>query len=102
VLYDGHEMGTALVTERYPRKFFGRFIPGAQFANQREPFDEIARCIREAEGTIEVDDVAWNRWVALVHEMTPHIELPEVPAAIEEFAIDERLGLEVTFAQPTA
>jgi hypothetical protein len=102
VLYDGHEVGTAIVTERHPMKFFGRFVPGGEFESQRAAFDEVVRWNRQAEGKLAIDYAAWDRWIALVGEMTQRIKLPEVEATIEEFAISEDLGLEVTFVHPVA
>ena len=93
VLYDGHEIGTVAVTERHPRKFFGRLVRGNGFENRRAPFDEVVRWARQVhDGSGAVDYEAWDRYVALVGEMTRHIELPEVSAVLKEFAFDDELA----------
>jgi len=98
VFYDSSEVGTAVVTERLPRKFFGRFVPGASFESARVAFEEVVQCKAQAEGKFQIDDVAWNRWVELTREMTRRIALPELLVRVEAFELDEDWGVEVTFA----
>jgi hypothetical protein len=102
VLFDGDAVGSALVIQRFPRKFFGRFVPGDSFDSHRTLFDDAVKWDNQVEDKSGINYPAWHRWIEIVGEITRHITLPEVPFAMEEFALSEDLGLEVTFAETTS
>ncbi|HTU92147.1 MAG TPA: hypothetical protein VMF69_18845 [Gemmataceae bacterium] len=99
VLYDGRVIGQVAVTKRTRRKILGRFIPGPDFDVCRAEFEEAVRWFSQWEGTgliPEMDYVAWNRWIEVIGRITTHIQLPDVAQRIEEFAVDNTLGVEIT------
>jgi hypothetical protein len=99
VLYDGTPVGEVIVTQRHPRKFFGRFSAGAGFAECRAEFAEAARWSRqfdEVPSDEPIDYLAWDRWIEVTQRITKRITLPELPVGIEEFAVDHEMAVEVT------
>lgn len=100
VWYEGRPIGSVTVKERLPRKFFGELIPGPGFEPSRHLFDEAAQWSRQFDETPSnqpVNYLAWDRWIEVIHRITSHIALPELPVAILEFAVDHELKVEVTF-----
>jgi hypothetical protein len=46
-----------------------------------------------------MDYAAWDRWIDIIRAITGRIRLPEVPQAIDEFAVDNTPEVEVTLRQ---
>jgi hypothetical protein len=98
VLFDGVAIGQIAVGQRYPRKFFGRFIPGPGF--DETLFADAVRWANvnaSASPDVPFDQAAWDHWIEAIGHITAHISLPGVPVGLEEFAVDEDYEVEVTF-----
>lgn len=103
LLFDGDDIGWVVVTERVAKGIFGQLVPSDGFAKHRALFDEARRwaAANATPPEVAVDYDAWNRWLAIIEQLTSHVSLPELGVALEEFAVDQDLAVEVTLVRST-
>ena len=101
VLIDGQPVGTVTVHRRYPRKVFGAFTPGPGFNPYRPVFEAAVELARQYDGSVGCGVCDYPLWDRL---MTAYAEInslgpvfAELPAPIEEFAIESDWSVEITF-----
>ena len=105
VIIDGRPVGAVTVTERHPRKLFGRFAAGPGFEPYRPVFEaavELAQQFDSTPVTEPCDYALWDRVMAAyaaINELGPRFA--EVGTPIEEFAVDADWSVEVTFEGPS-
>jgi hypothetical protein len=105
LLIGGQSIGTVAVARRHPRKVFGTFTPGPGFEPHRPVFEaavELAQQFDEAagDGSRPCDDVLWDRLMtayAAINHLGPIFA--ELPALIEELAVNADWSVEVTFVE---
>lgn len=101
VLIAGQPIGIVVVSKRYPRKVFGLFTPAAAFERYRPLFEaavELARQFDAVPANEPCDYLLWDRLMdayAQINRLAP--VFAELPAPIEEFAVDADWSVEVTF-----
>ena len=105
LIFDGHAVGDVLVDHRLPGKFSGRFVPDTDFERHRHLFDEAVKWAQRIGESREGDPGVYEAvryYFEAIQRLTSKVALPQAPFDIEEFAIDHRFGVEVTFAKATA
>jgi hypothetical protein len=101
LLIGGKPIGTVRVNRRYPRKVFGIFSPSPGFAPYRPVFEIAVALAHQWDGSSGCDICdapLWNRLMsayAEINRLGP--VFAELPAPIEEFAIEADWSVEVTF-----
>jgi hypothetical protein len=98
VLVAGQAIGTVAVSERLPLKVFGKFHPGSGFDKYRSIFENAELLARTLD---ENDNQHWDRLMQ-AYEQINRLEpvFAELPAPIEEFAIQYEWEVEITFESP--
>jgi hypothetical protein len=100
VLYQGFPVGRIRVHKQSARKLFGLFIPDQSFDENRELFDqarELARRFDRSHDLESLDYAAFEQYCKVIKHLTSMIAFREPTGVIEEFALDEDFGVEVTF-----
>lgn len=101
VLISGRPVGTVAVRERYPRKVFGAFTPTAGFEPYRPLFEaavELAQQFDAVPANEPCDYLLWDRLMVAYAEINALGPVfAELPAPIEEFAVESDWSVEVTF-----
>jgi len=105
VLFDGEPIGAIAIMEKRARAVAGRFEPGGAFERHRGLFDAAIEWARRVDGSHNggpLDYEAFERWADAIRVITPRLSMPAVSGVIEEFALDQDLGVEVVFAKGEA
>jgi hypothetical protein len=100
VFIDGNHVGDVVVTGRGERRLFGRFLPGDGFNSQTHLFDEAfawSRQFEESHDDDSLDYSAFDRYIGAIRAITSRITIPQIESDVEEFAVDHRLEVEITF-----
>jgi hypothetical protein len=102
----GGPVGTVAVDRRYPRKVFGVFTPGPGLEPYRPVFENAVELARQYDGSVGCgvcDYPLWDRLMAAYAEINRLGPVfAELPAPIEEFAIESDWSVEITFEVATA
>lgn len=102
VTYEGRPIGHVEVADRTPRKMIGRLVPDDAFARHGQLVDEArawAKRFDDSHDSDCLDLVAFEKYVEVVKRLTAGVAFPELPVAIEEFAVDQDWGVEVTLGE---
>ncbi len=102
VMYDGQPIGYVEIVDRSPRKVVGRLVPSGAFAQNCQLIDEArgwAKRFDSSHDSDSLDYLAFDKYVELTKQLTSRIVIPELRTAIEEFAVDQNFGVEVTLGE---
>ena len=100
VLLGGQAVGVVAVERRYPRKVFGTFHPAPGLEPYRPTFEAAVALAHQYDGSIGCgvcDYALWDHLMAAYAEINRLGPVfAELPAPIEEFAVQADWSVEVT------
>lgn len=102
VIYDGQPIGYVEIVDRSSRKILGRLILRNAVGHNFELIDEARGWAKRFDASHDgdsLDYLAFDKYVEVTKQLTARIIFPELRTAIEEFAVDQDFGVEVTLAE---